>query len=386
MTRLHNIETEFDTVISRKNTQSDKWSRYSDDVIPLWVADMDFASPSIIKDAISERLKHGIFGYTAASESLYNSIKNHLSKHYQWTISDSSIVNLPGLVCALHSGVRTFSNQGDGIVVPGPVYYHLTKAAELSEREVLHVEMKLDNQQRWLPDFDELKIACAKENSRMLLLCNPHNPGGTVYTKEELKRIHEMAKQNDLIVISDEIHCDLILEDVPHVPFASLNDDAKSRTITLMAPSKTFNIAGLGFAFAIIENSKLRNQFNKGKNGIVPSPNLLGLVAAQAAYENGNEWHAQLLEYLKDNRDFIRAKLKGTPIKFASLEATYLEWLDVSELKLNNPHTFFLEAGVGLSDGKDFGNSQFLRLNFGCPRAILEKALDRMVDAMKQLP
>ncbi|MCZ2720070.1 pyridoxal phosphate-dependent aminotransferase [Marinomonas sp. 15G1-11] len=386
MTRLHNIETEFDTVISRKNTQSDKWSRYSDDVIPLWVADMDFASPSIIKDAISERLKHGIFGYTAASESLYNSIKNHLSKHYQWTISDSSIVNLPGLVCALHSGVRTFSNQGDGIVVPGPVYYHLTKAAELSEREVLHVEMKLDNQQRWLPDFDELKIACAKENSRMLLLCNPHNPGGTVYTKEELKRIHEMAKQNDLIVISDEIHCDLILEDVPHVPFASLNDDAKSRTITLMAPSKTFNIAGLGFAFAIIENSKLRNQFNKGKNGIVPSPNLLGLVAAQAAYENGNEWHAQLLEYLKDNRDFIRAKLKDTPIKFASLEATYLEWLDVSELKLNNPHTFFLEAGVGLSDGKDFGNSQFLRLNFGCPRAILEKALDRMVDAMKQLP
>ncbi|WP_240009639.1 MalY/PatB family protein [Marinomonas algicola] len=385
MTEQANMKNEFDTIIPRTDTQSDKWSRYSKDVIPLWVADMDFTSPDVIRDAISKRLEHGIFGYTSASKSLFNSIQNHLETRYSWLINEQSIVYLPGLVCALHLGVRTFSNKEDSIVVPGPVYYHLTKAAELADRKLLHVEMQQDESQRWIPDFEALEVACSNKNSCMLLLCNPHNPGGTVYTKAELERIHKMAQANNLIVLSDEIHCDLILEDVSHVPFASLNEDAKNRTITLMAPSKTFNIAGLGFAFAVIENPKLRHLFNKEKSGIIPSPNVLGLVAAQAAYEKGQEWHKNLLVYLKSNRDFIRLKLKDTPIKFSSLEATYLEWLDVSGLQLDDPYRFFLDAGVGLSDGKDFGNPQFLRLNFGCPRPLLEEALDKMVKAINRL-
>lgn len=385
MTEQSNIKSRFDTVIPRIDTQSDKWSRYSKDVIPLWVADMDFPSPDVIRDAISKRLEHGIFGYTSASKSLFNSIQTHLKTHYLWNIDEPSIVYLPGLVCALHLGVRTFSNKEDSIVVPGPVYYHLTKAAELSDRKLIHVDMEQDEHQRWLPNFEALETACSNKSSRMLLLCNPHNPGGTVYSKTELERIHKIAQANDLIVLSDEIHCDLILDEVDHIPFASLNEDAKNRTVTLMAPSKTFNIAGLGFAFAIIENTKLKNQFNKEKSGIIPSPNLLGLVAAQAAYEKGHEWHKNLLAYLKDNRDFVRAKLKNTPIKFGSLEATYLEWLDVSELQLDDPYRFFIEAGVGLSDGKDFGNPQFLRLNFGCPRPLLEEALNKMLEAINRL-
>ncbi|MFT2110078.1 MalY/PatB family protein [Marinomonas sp. 2405UD68-3] len=376
----------FDLIIPRQNTNSDKWSRYQSDIIPLWVADMDFASPIAIKNAISDRLEHGIFGYTSASSELSNSIQKHLEKNYNWVIHDQALVYLPGLVCALHSCVRSFSNKGDSIVVPGPVYYHLTKAAEFSNREVAHVSMVTDSTQRWIPNFDELSEACSKENAKMLLLCNPHNPGGTVYTVEELNRIHQIAQANNLIVVSDEIHCDLILDSVPHVPFASLNDDAKNRTITLMAPSKTFNIAGLGFAFAVIENPKIKASFTKMNSGIIPSPNLLGLVAAQAAYEKGKQWHSELIKYLRGNRHFIRSKLQHTPIKFYSLEATYLEWLDVSALKLENPHSFFLDAGVGMSNGKDFGNPQFLRLNFGCPRSILEEALNKIIIAIERLP
>ncbi len=386
MANIQEKENQFDLIIPRKNTNSDKWSRYPDKVTPLWVADMDFASPIEIKNAISERLEHGVFGYTSASDALSSSIQNHLITNYNWKIDSQSIVYLPGLVCALHASVRSFSNKGDGIVIPGPVYYHLTKAAEFSEREVIHVSMNTDKADRWVPNFNELMSACSQENAKMLLLCNPHNPGGTVYTPEELNHIHAIAQANDLIVVSDEIHCDLILEDKPHTPFSSLNEDAKNRSITLMAPSKTFNIAGLGVAFAVIESPKIKAAFNKANRGIIPSPNLLGLVAAQAAYEKGQEWRSELIEYLRDNKKLIRSMLKNTPIKFYSLEATYLEWLDVSALGLENPYNFFLDAGVGLSNGKDFGNAQFLRLNFGCPRSVLKEALEKMIAAMEKLP
>ena len=374
--------TQFDQVIERRKTHSNKWNKYPTDTIPMWVADMDFQAPTAIKTALAQRLEEDVFGYTSPSEQLATAIIKHLTKHYQWSVLAKDLIYLPGLVCALHLSVRAFSSEGDGIIVPSPVYYHLTKAAEFANREVLPVAMVLE-ENRWLPDFALLEAACARPNSKMLLLCNPHNPGGTVYQKAELERIQQLAQRYDLIVVSDEIHCDLLLNpEVSHTPFASINQDAADRTITLMAPSKTFNIAGLGFAFAVIENNALRQQFNHCQKGLIPSPNLFGLVAAQAAYEDCDIWHKALLEYLRDNRAVIQRRLKDTPLRLASLDATYLEWIDASALGLANPHAFFLKAGVAVSDGREFGNSQFLRLNFGCPRQLLDQALTRMIEAI----
>lgn len=372
----------FDTLIDRSEMSSNKWSRYPESIIPMWVADMDFDSPACIKEALAQRIDDGVFGYTFTPKALAKAIQSHLLNRYGWMINSRSLVDLPGLVCALHLSVRVFSNEGDGIVVPGPVYYHLTKAPLLSGRSVEHVDLVIQNG-RWTPDMAQFETACAKSNSKMILLCNPHNPGGSVYTKAELLAIHSLAEKYDLIVVSDEIHCDLILDDLPHVPFASLNKDAANRTITLMAPSKTFNVAGLGYAFAVIENEALRQSFDDGRAGLVPSPNMLGLTAALSAYENGQEWHQSLLAYLAKNRDFLAEKLAGTPLQMLHLEATYLAWIDASALNVESPYQFFLDAGVGVSDGGDFGNSNYVRLNFGCPKSVLEEAVSRIEKALE---
>lgn len=372
----------FDRLIDRSAMDSEKWSKYSDDVLPMWVADMDFDSPECIKKALTKRIDDGVFGYTRAPKALTQAIQSHLERRYSWSVSNASLVHLPGLVCALHLGVRAFSKEGDGIVVPGPVYYHLTKAPLMSNRELTSVDMIIEKG-RWVIDMAQFEAACAKANSKMILLCNPHNPGGTVYTKAELLAVHALAEKYDLMVISDEIHCDLILDNVPHVPFASLNKDAADRTITLMAPSKTFNVAGLGYAFAVIENPHVRSAFNQAKEGLVPSPNMLGFTAALAAYEEGQEWHESLLVYLAKNRDYLAERLSKTPMTMVHLEATYLAWIDVSALSLDDPYQFFLDAGVGVSDGAGFGDSNYLRLNFGCPKSILEDALNRIEAALK---
>ncbi len=373
----------FDTLIDRSGMCSDKWSKYPDNVIPMWVADMDFDSPDCIKKALHQRVDDGVYGYTHTPKALVAAIQSHLKTRYSWEVSATNLVHLPGLVCALHLSVRIFSDEGDGIVVPGPVYYHLTKAPLLAGRNLTSVDMVIEKG-RWVPDMAQFEAACAKSNSKMILLCNPHNPGGTVYTKAELISIHALAEKYNLVVVSDEIHCDLVLDGLPHVPFASLNHDASNRTITLMAPSKTFNVAGLGYAFAVIENAELRAEFNQEKTGLVASPNMLGLTAAIAAYEHGQEWHKELLVYLAKNRDFLEERLAPTPMKMLHLEATYLAWIDVSGLSLEDPYQFFLDAGVGVSNGKDFGNSNYLRLNFGCPKSTLEQAIIRIEDALKK--
>ncbi|NLQ16470.1 putative C-S lyase [Marinomonas sp. M1K-6] len=373
----------FERVIDRSFMNSDKWSKYPEEVIPMWVADMDFDSPDCIKKALNQRVDEGVYGYTQTPNTLVKAIQSHLSSRYDWGVSAAHLVHLPGLVCALHLSVRIFSNEGDGVIVPGPVYYHLTKAPLTAKRQLISIDMQIQSG-RWVPDMAQFEAACANPKSKMILLCNPHNPGGSVYTKAELLRIHALAQQYDLVVVSDEIHCDLILDEVPHVPFASLNQDAANRTITLMAPSKTFNTAGLGYAFAVIENPLLRQRFNQEKAGLIPSPNMLGMTAAIAAYENGQAWHQSLIRYLKNNRDFLASRIAKTPMKMAHLEATYLAWIDVSALSLEDPHAFFLAAGVGVSDGKDFGNPNYIRLNFGCPQSTLDQAMTRIEKALRQ--
>lgn len=382
MSDFHLQENSLIKAKDRHNTHSIKWDKFPNDVIPMWVADMDFASPEPIIKAIQDRVSDGVFGYTKAAPELDKAIIDNAKNNYQWDIKANQIDYLPGLVCALHVAVRAFTKEDEAVIIPGPVYFHLTKAAELANRKIHSIPMQLIND-RWLPDMQAFADACADTKSKLILLCNPHNPGGTVFSRDELLQIHALAAQYDLTVVSDEIHCDLILDEgLTHIPFASLNQDAASRTVTLMAPSKTYNVAGLGLAYSVTQNLTLKNKFNLARSGIMPDPNLLAFDATQAAYTQCQDWHRDLIKYLRKNRALIQQRLAPTQCKMSQIEATYLAWIDVSHLKLDNAEAYFLKAGVAISDGKQFGNPNFIRLNFGCSYQQLDQALTRLLKVM----
>ncbi len=369
----------FDRSIDRRNTHSLKWEKYGDrDILPLWVADTDFmASPSII-EALHDRIEHGVFGYTLVSDQLVKTVVDRLQDRYQWNIKPQWLMWIPGMVSGLHLACRATGEIGSGVISPNPIYPPFMSAPKLSDRTLISVPMSLDSG-RWVLDFDALENSITAD-CRLLLFCNPHNPGGTCYRREELQRLLEICEHYDLILCSDEIHCDLILEpDTPHIPVASLDSELAKRTITLMAPSKTYNIAGLACSFAIIPDAKLRARMMRVKQGIVPEVNLLGLTAALAAYRDSEEWNQQQLDYLRGNRDFLIEQINRIPgLTLHPFEATYLAWIDASALEVADAAAFFEEAGVGLSPGRDFGDPNFVRLNFGCPRATLVEAVNRM--------
>lgn len=379
---------EFDSQINRKGTASQKWEKYSDqDILPMWVADTDFMSPPAVMKALHERIEHGVFGYTNVPTKLNALVIERMQSHYNWQINSNDIVWLPGLVCGLNLACRSVGASGDSVMTPKPIYPPFMTAPRLSDREVCTLPLT-EIDQRKVIDFDALEDAITP-NTGLLLFCNPHNPGGAVYRKEELERLAAIIIKHDLYICSDEIHCDLILEQgLQHIPIASLSPEIAARTITLMAPSKTFNIAGLGCSFAIIENPQLRKQFLNTKKGVVPDVNLLGYTAAIAAYEEGEEWNQQQLDYLRSNRDYLEKEINQIPgLKLAPIEATYLAWIDVSGAKLTNPAHFFEQAGVGMSPGRDFGDNNYMRLNFGCTRSTLEEAVRRIKVALaNELP
>lgn len=370
---------DFDTQIDRRGTASEKWERYRDtDILPMWVADTDFMSPPGVIKALHERINHGIFGYTDAPETLKKTVVDRMANKYNWVIESDWIVWLPGLVCGLNLSCRAVGNSQDTVIAPQPIYPPFITAPRLSDRHVQQIPMIMDGH-RCVLDFKALE-ASLSENTQLLLFCNPQNPGGTVYTRDELMQLADIAERHDLTICSDEIHCDLILEQgLSHIPLASLSDKIAQRTITLMAPSKTYNIAGLGCSFAIIPNPQLRQHFNQVRKGIVPSVNLLGYTAAEAAYATGEEWNTTQLDYLRANRDYLVSEINQIPgLSLLPIEATYLAWIDISGAKLNNPVRFFEEAGIGMSPGRDFGDDRYMRLNFGCPRALLEEAVKRL--------
>lgn len=375
---------DFDGVIDRRGTQSLKWDKYKDkDILPLWVADTDFRSPPAVIDALQQRVAHGIFGYSRPTPRLIQLVIERMARLYGWQIEPEWLMFMPGVVPGLNFACRAWCAEGRNIVSPSPVYYPFLHVADNNHRQMTTVPMQAVDG-RWLPDFAALEEQAA--NADLLLLCNPHNPGGTVYTREELERIAEIAARHDLVVCSDEIHCDLLLEPgVQHIPFASLSADAAQRSAVLMAPSKTFNIAGLCCSFAIIPNAKLRLSLQKAMRGLMADNNLLGYIAAEAAYEHGQPWLDEQLVYLRANRDAITAALGNLPgVSLLPVEATYLAWIDVSGLQLEDPIAFFEAAGVGLSPGAQFGDKHFVRLNFGCTRTILDEALARMRTAILQ--
>ncbi len=382
------MEKLFDHRIDRRGTSSQKWEKYSNtDILPMWVADTDFIAPPAVIKALHERIDHGVFGYTITPPELNQLVVERMQTLYQWQIEPDWLVWLPGLVCGLNVACRAVGETQDQVLTATPIYPPFMSAPRLSDRQVVKVPMQLETE-RWLLTADQLESQLT-DRSQLLLFCNPHNPGGTVYRRDELEALAETILKHDLYVCSDEVHCDLILEQgLNHIPLASLSPEIAARTITLMAPSKTYNIAGLACSFAIVPDARLRQQFINARKGIVPDVNLLGYTAAMAAYQDGDTWNQQQLEYLRNNRDYLMQEINQIPgLKLLPIEATYLAWIDVSAAKLSNPAHFFEQAGVGMSPGRDFGDNQFMRLNFGCPRSVLEEAVRRMrIALMNELP
>ncbi|MFW1676637.1 MalY/PatB family protein [Pontibacter sp. JAM-7] len=382
------MEKLFDHRVDRRGTSSQKWEKYSgSDILPMWVADTDFAAPPAVVRALHERIDHGVFGYTNTPTELNALIIERMQRLYNWRIEANWIVWLPGLVCGLNLACRAIGEASDQVMSATPIYPPFISAPRLSGRQVLKVPMQQVDR-RMLLLADDITTSLTPQ-SKLLLFCNPHNPGGTVYRKAELEALAERVLQHDLYVCSDEIHCDLVLEPgLQHIPLASLGPEIAARTITLMAPSKTYNIAGLGCSFAIIPNPQLRQRFINVRKGIVPDVNLLGFTATEAAYRHGDEWNQYQLQYLRENRDYLLTEINQIPgLSLLPIEATYLAWIDVSAAKLTNPAHFFEQAGVGMSPGRDFGDSRFMRLNFGCTRDMLEEAVRRIRAALvNELP
>ncbi|WP_067561204.1 MalY/PatB family protein [Halofilum ochraceum] len=368
---------DFDELIDRRGTASDKWDRFRErDVLPMWVADMDFRAPPAVLDALHERVDHGVFGYTSAPDELVDVTVSMLRESYGWQVEPEWLVWLPGLVPGIHLTAAAVGERDDAVATFTPVYPPFRAAPARAGRE--RIEVPLASADGTI-DFDRLEAAVT-ERTRLLLLCNPQNPTGRVYRRDELEALAAFCERRDLIICSDEIHCALILDpERRHIPMATLGPDIARRTITLMAPSKTYNIAGLGCSLAIIPDPKLRRRFQSARAGFVPGVNALGFTAALAAWRDCDDWHGALIDYLRGNRDRVAAAIADHPrLRMATPEATYLAWLDARELGVDDPAAAAEAVGVGLSDGADFGLKGFLRLNFGCPRSTLEEGLRRL--------
>lgn len=377
------MPSDFDRNIDRSGTASLKWDKYAGrDVLPLWVADMDFAAPPMVLDALHARIDHGVFGYTRAPASANAAVVNYLQRRYGWTIESGWIVWLPGLVPGINLACRAVGEAGDAALTFTPVYPPFLSAPGFNQRELIALPL-VEGKDEWQIDFAALEQAITPR-TRLLILCHPHNPVGRIWRRDELEHLAVFAQKHALTVVSDEIHCDLLLEpDARHVPFASLSEDAAARTITLMAPSKTYNVPGLACSFAVIADPVLRHAFQRAMRGIMPEINLLGFTATEAAFNHGGQWLNGLLDYLRGNRDRVIAALDGVGgLKVTRAQATYLAWIDCRASGIEQPQRFFEAAGVGLSDGADFGLPGFVRLNFGCPRATLDLALERMTAAL----
>lgn len=390
-------QTDFATFPDRRESDSAKWLLYGEDILPMWVADMDFQSPRPIVDALHARVEHGMFGYGMEPQELRELICDRMARLHGWQLSPESIVFLPGLVCGLNVMARASGEPGSGILVNTPVYPPFLSAPGNQDRTIndvpLAVTHRRDGQGReylyYEMDFDAMQEQLDPA-TRLFLLCNPHNPVGRAYDQAEREQIVEFCLRNDLTLCSDEIHADLLLDGTKHTPVAAMGDEIANRTITLVAPSKTFNIPGLGCSAAIIPNADLRERFKAASSGIVPHINVLGFTAAIAAYRDCNAWVEELLAYLTENRnflfDFVKRELPQADLTLP--DATYLAWIDLRAYGLEDPAEFCLEnAKVAVGSGKAFGanGNGFIRLNFGCPRDLLAEGLEQIAAAIKQV-
>ena len=376
----------FDNVIELRGTSSAKWDKYKGkDIIPLWLADMDFRSPPAVIEALHQRVEHGVFGYPSVPNELITIVLSMLLAKYGWKVNPEWLVWIPGLVSGLNVICRTAAKSGEEVLTAVPVYPPFLSAPRLSGRLLTTVPL-IQQASQWTFDFDWLE-SLITPRTRLLLFCNPHNPVGRVFNRDELTRLSMICDKHDLTICSDEIHCDLVLDsDRVHVPIATLDPIIAQRTVTFMSPSKTFNLPGLGCAFAIIPDRQLRQRFQQTMAGIVPGVNLLGYVAALAAYRDGSDWHTELLSYLRGNRDLVETAInRMSGLSMNHVEATYIGWIDTRGAKIEEPVKFFEKAGVGLADGSAFGGPGFVRFCFACPQPTLIEALTRMSRELEKL-
>jgi cystathionine beta-lyase len=372
----------FDFTTPARPSDSTRWGKYAgSDTIPLWVADMDFAAPPAVLEALRERVAQGAFGYGQPWPSLVESVVGHCAREYDWAIDPDWLVWLPGLVTGLHVACRSIEG---GVFTATPIYPPFLSAPVESGRALVTMPLVRD-ESGWCWDFAATDLAL--KSARLFLLCHPHNPVGRAWREDELWQLAALAEKHDLVVCSDEIHCDLTLNG-RHRPFATLAPEIAARTVTLMAPSKTFNTAGLGCAFAVIPDEALRRGFRAAMHGIVPHVNTLGLAACEAAYRHGGAWRAALLDTLRGHAARVEQAIEAWPdLTMTRVEATFLAWIDCRGLGVERPAALFERAGVGLSDGLAFGPGReydrFVRLNFGTTRALLDTALARIAAACR---
>lgn len=385
----------FDEIIDRKNSDSIKWKDVDkvfggEDLLPMWIADMDFKSPKEVIQAMKDRADHGVFGYIDKSDGFYDSIINWIKKRYDWEIKKEWILFTPGVVMGLNIGVRELVKENEKVVIQPPVYPPFYRVIENNNRLAIENPLIHDGE-KYVIDFEDLEEKA--KDSKLIMICNPQNPVGRVFTKEELEKLGNICIENDMTIISDDIHSDFTFKGTKHIPIAAISKELEDRTITLMAPSKTFNIAGLVTSIAIIPNEKLRNIYQKSITAMeIDNMNIFGALALEAAYSHGEEWLDQLLVYLEDNVDYavdyINKNIPG--VKVDRPEGTYLMWLDcrgVNKTPDQIQDALIKTGKVILNDGRSYGQEGdgFFRLNIGCPRPILEEGLIRIEKAIKSL-
>jgi cystathionine beta-lyase len=384
----------FDEVIDRKNTDSIKYdfaSKYGmpEDVLPLWVADMDFRAPSCVVDALVDKSRHGIFGYSESGKEYFEAVKNWFQKRHGWEVSEDWLIKAPGVVFAICAAIRALTGEGDGILIQQPVYYPFAESVLANGRKLVVNQLRYDNG-RYSVDFDDFERKIREENVKLFILCSPHNPVGRVWTKDELVRMGDICMKNSVIVVSDEIHMDFVYPGHRHLVFADQKPEFMQNSVTCTAPTKTFNLPGLQVSNIFIPNKAIRSAFRKElKKSGYSQLNIMGLTACKAAYAGGEDWLDQLMDYLRGNLAYLRSFLNDRlpQVFLVEPEGTYLAWLDFSKLGLDDmelEHLIVNKAGLWLSKGTVFGRGGegFQRINIACPRAILGKAMHRLEKAV----
>ena len=383
---------DFDTVIDRKGTRSLKYDfavrrGKPKDVLPLWVADMDFQTSSYITDALEDMVKHGVFGYSESEEHYFGAVQNWMERHYNWHVKESWMTKTPGIVFALAMAVKAYTQENDAVLIQPPVYYPFKEVVEDNHRRLVNNTLVLGGDGTYTIDYEDFEKKIIEENVKLFILCNPHNPVGRVWTKEELERLGDICLKHGVFVVSDEIHADFVFER-KHTVFSEVKEAYRDISMICTSPSKTFNIAGLQISNIFISNPEKATAFRRQVAAAGYSQvGLPGLVACEAAYLHGDEWLEGVLAYIKANAEFTRAYLQEhlPRVKMTKLEGTYLVWLDFRDYGLTDKELdekILNQAGLWFDSGAVFGKcgEGFQRINIACPRKTLHQALDRLID------
>ena len=375
---------DFDETIDRNTPEDIKYERIEgiDDLIPMWVADMDFRCPLEVRQSLTEVAQRGVFGYSEADESYDKALTGWYKRRYGWDVDPRTVIKLPGVVIGISDSIMALTKENDSILIFEPLYGPIGRAVTGSGRNLVVSDLVMKGS-RYEIDFDDFEKKVRANNVKMLIFCNPHNPAGRVWNRDELLKVGDICLRNHMVIVCDEIHADFVYSGHKHIPFASLSEELKMITVTCTSATKSFNIAGIQAANIVIADDSMRRAVDKyafttGAFGL----NIMGLVATRAAYTYGDRWMDELISYLEGNTELVKSRLEGTKLKVTDIEGTYLMWIDASAMGLEDPSGFFLDkAHIKFSEGKFFSKKagQFIRMNVACPRSVVNEALDRML-------